>query len=107
MPETYRDTDNPLRAINDAMVYNSRDWAIDGCEAWLYGIVCGWSDEDEDGDGRTAMDEVATQVGWDAHDVARLKRLHANWQRIAGAIAVGEVDERQRAARRKAVTPDA
>ena len=87
MPETYRDTDNPFVAIEDAIAFNSRDFAQHKFEAWIYGIVLGWDDEDNDPELAGAMDEVATNVGWDDHDVERLRRLHENWERAKRAEA--------------------
>ena len=65
-------------AVNSArfvMATHSRDWSVNGRDAWLWGIINGWDDPDEDPDDE-AMAEIATAHGWDAVDVARLRRLH-------------------------------
>ena len=77
MPQTYRDTDDPKRAISDLLAFNSRDWSLDKADAWLWGIVFGWDDETDPAE--SAMPDVARRHGWDEHDVARLRRLHARW----------------------------
>lgn len=76
MSETYRDTDDPIKALGDCLAFNSRDWAGNKADAWIYGIVLGWDDDHPETD---AMAEVAAEVGWDEYDVARLRRLHARW----------------------------
>ena len=72
-----RETDDPLKAIGDMLAFNSRDWAVDKADAWLWGIVFGWADED--GSVGETMAEMAARHRWNDHDVARLLRLHANW----------------------------
>ena len=76
-----RATENPLEAIEEMLAYNSRDWSLDVTGAWLWAIVYGWGDGDED----DAWDDVARRHSWSAETVARLKRLNAQWNRIAQA----------------------
>lgn len=45
----------PLWNIETMMATDSRDWASNACDAWLYGLLVGWSD----GDG--VMDEGAVR----------------------------------------------
>jgi hypothetical protein len=80
MPTSYRDTDDPIRALSDMLVFNSRDWGANKADAWLWGIILGWDDLDED---ESAMDELAERHGWDQNDIARLRRLHENFRRLA------------------------
>lgn len=68
-----------MEAIADMLAFNSRDWSEDTADAWLWGIVHGWGDGDED----DVWDDVARAHGWDAETVARLQRLHSSWERIA------------------------
>ncbi len=80
------DIANPLEAISNMIAFNSRDFAEDRFEAWLYGIVLGWDGDDNDPyDGDGAMDEVAARFGWTAAQVANLRALHANWKRLESA----------------------
>ncbi|NYD39920.1 hypothetical protein [Nocardioides panaciterrulae] len=73
MSEDFRES---LRRL---LAFNSRDWAQDRADAWLWGVVLGWdADENEVGE-ESAMDEVAARHGWDASEVARLRRLHAQF----------------------------
>lgn len=82
---------DPMNALHDAIVFNSRDFATTKFEAWIYGIVVGWDDEDDDGDERdatgegSAMNSVAAKVGWTEQNVAHLRRLRAGWKRLEAA----------------------
>lgn len=78
-PATYRDTDDPREALRDLLAFSSRDWGAVKGDAWLWGIVFGWDNEDDEPDEESAMPELAKQHGWDEADVARLRRLHANF----------------------------
>lgn len=73
---------DPMAALHDAIAFSSRDFAEDRFEAWIYGIVVGWDDEDDEtGDGG-AMDEVAAKVGWTTQQVATLRKLRTRWRHI-------------------------
>jgi len=74
------DVGDPMTAVGDVLAFSSRDWSTTKGDAWLYGIVLGW--DDDSGDDASAMDDVATRHGWTQDDVARLRRLHTNWQAI-------------------------
>lgn len=76
-------TTDPMRALYDAIVFNSRDFAASKFEAWIWGIVVGWDDEDDDDTG--AMDEIASQLGWTAAEVTQLRQLRTNWKRLEAA----------------------
>lgn len=80
MPKTYRDTVDPREALRDLLAFSSRDWAAVKGDAWLWGIVFGW--DDAEGTECDAMDDVAAKHGWDAHDIARLRNLHENFDRL-------------------------
>lgn len=73
----------PGEALRNTLAFDPRDWSLNKRDAWLYGIILGWSEEPETGDPDnvggtlcTAMEEVATMHGWTDEDVARLRRLH-------------------------------
>lgn len=76
-------TDDPLRSLHNAIVFSSADWSEARDMAWVYGIAVGWDDED-DIPGGGAMDELAGRFGWSAETVARLRRLHSEFNRRAG-----------------------
>lgn len=95
---SHRDTDNPLEALSDAMAFNSRDFSEGQFEAWIWGIVHGWDNEDNDPDCGDAMAEVAAKVGWNEHHVARLRRLRSNFRSLE-AVAPDLLGAREIAAR--------
>lgn len=71
-------------AIRRMMVTNSRDWAEDRGDAFLWALFLGWDDDDL---AVSAMDEVAKRHGWDGAQVARLRRFHAIIDALDGAAA--------------------
>lgn len=66
-----------LTRVGIMMATDSRDWAIARSDAWLYGLFCGWDDEDSDPSSGDAMSEVAAVHGWSRADVERLRRYRA------------------------------
>lgn len=81
-------TRNPFQSLSDAIAFSSADWGQARDMAWIYGIVLGWDDEDDEDDG--AMGELAIRFGWDASTVERLRALHAEFQRAAGVYSPPE-----------------
>ena len=73
-----------IASLRETVIFAPRDWALNKSDAWIYGIVCGWDDGE---DGLEAMREVATEHGWSADDVARLKRLHAQFAEASRELA--------------------
>jgi hypothetical protein len=67
-----------LAAAGHMVATDSRDWGLDPTDAWLYGLLCGWDDEEDPG---AAMAEVAKRHGWTAATVASLRRCRAAIQR--------------------------
>ena len=63
----------PFDSLATTMATDARDWSLGKRDAWLWGIVCGWDDEDS-GD-TEAMEEVAERQHWTPETVARLRRL--------------------------------
>lgn len=55
-----------LEHVEGMVACHSRDWGAWHRDAWLYGILVGWSGE--------AMRELAERHGWSDEDVARLRR---------------------------------
>ena len=60
------------QALDDAAFHvtaDGRDWAANEADAWVYGILIGWSDTD--------LAAAATRWGWPAAAVAQLRRQRA------------------------------
>lgn len=74
--------EDPHKALEDTLAFAVDDWAASRAMAWVYGIVCGWDDEDDPDDG--AMAELAATYDWDDATVSRLRRLH---ERFIGEVA--------------------
>lgn len=58
-----------LTSLRNTMASDPRDWAAERRDAWLYGVLVGWSDE--------AMKEVAAGHGWNEYRVKRVRELRA------------------------------
>lgn len=80
MAETYRTTTSAKTALQNVLAFNSRDWGLVKADAWIWGIVFGWDDEDDPES--EAMSEMAARHGWDAFDVKNLRALHADFDRL-------------------------
>jgi hypothetical protein len=77
MHNPYQLPENPLIALENICAFTSRDMGANRRDAWLYGIVMGWSDyDDPDAPEESAMQELALKHSWSPEVVARLKRLH-------------------------------
>lgn len=70
--------ENPFRALVTALALSSNDWGSARDFAWIYGIVCGWSDEGDD-----AWPEQQRKWSWTDEQVARLKALHVKFHAAA------------------------
>jgi hypothetical protein len=71
-----------LESCRDTMCFGSRDWSLNSRDAWLYGLIVGWSNKDDPDDpDADAMSELVEKHGWSPEAVARLKRLHASLSR--------------------------
>jgi hypothetical protein len=66
--------EDPLRSLEITITTNTRDWSARRADAWLYGILVGWSIED--------LPKVAARHHWPTHTVARLQRLRAAYLEI-------------------------
>lgn len=71
--------EEPRESLKSVIVFSADDWGASRAMAWVYGIVVGW----DDGDDHEAMDELAQKFGWDATNVARLRRLHDAFEALA------------------------
>jgi hypothetical protein len=70
--------ENPLRALEEAIALSSNDWGSARDFAWIWGIILGWSNEDDD-----AWCEQQRKWGWTDEQVDRLKRLHEKFHNAA------------------------
>lgn len=61
---------NPFESLEQCIAFSSRDWVIDKRDRWIYGIVFGWEDCDDD-----LHDNY--DMSWD--EITRLKKLHENF----------------------------
>jgi hypothetical protein len=71
-----------LVSVGDAIAFSSRDWARNHRDAWVYGILLGWSCEDDHAHDDVcghdaALTEMAGRHQWDAATVARMHRYRA------------------------------
>lgn len=71
---------DPFKALVDTMAFSSNDWGSARDFAWLYGIVCGWADEDDD-----SHSDIAAKFGWSNEQVARLRKLHEEFKAAAAS----------------------
>jgi len=71
-----------LNSAYRTMVHDSRDWARDRRDAWLYAILVGWICEDDHAHddlcmGDEPLIETAQRHGWDEETVTRLRAYRA------------------------------
>jgi len=65
---TKLDLNNPLHALYSCMSFPSRDWSVNKQDAWMYGIVVGWSEVD--------AGVIERRHRWDDATMLRMKKLH-------------------------------
>lgn len=75
---------NPLDALSQTLCFASNDWGASRAEAWIYGIVVGWDNEDDPAD-TAAMDELAGKYRWSPEQVERLRTLHTRFVALAAS----------------------
>jgi hypothetical protein len=69
---------NALESIECTIAFDVKDWSTSRRDAWIYTIVFGWDD---------SQDEVAKRHSWDADDIERAKLLHEQWIRAKEWLA--------------------
>lgn len=67
-----QDKYNPLESIATAIAFSPRDWSSNHRDAWIYGIVLGWDEDD--------LEELKKRYSWTNETVARLKFLHDEYK---------------------------
>jgi len=83
---------NPLESLKSTIAFSSNDWSTNKRDAWIYGIVLGWSDyDDPDDPEESAMEELKEKLGWSEEDVSRLKFLHSEYERLCRLLQSGEI----------------
>lgn len=78
----------PGRSLADTIAFDSRDWSLDRKDAWIYGIVCGWSDYDDPEE--SAMTDVAAKHGRCDATVDVLKQLHCRFNEVFPQLKASE-----------------
>lgn len=63
-----------LHSLENALCFSSRDWSRYRVDAWIYGIIVGWSDE--------SLEELAPIHGWCPDTVAKLKARRAEFEAL-------------------------
>lgn len=90
-------TENPLESLHSALVTSSQDWGEARDFAWIYGVVVGWDPDpgdQPDADEAFAMADLAQRHGWTPAEVARLRRLHAQYEALRAGV--GELSRADR-----------
>ncbi|MEU9703035.1 hypothetical protein [Streptomyces sp. NPDC047981] len=83
---------NTLLVLRSRMKTDSRDWAANQADAWLYAVLIGWDCEqqhDHTDDCAQLLEEVAAKHSWSAERVARIRKFRAT---LAKAGPNGETD---------------
>ena len=60
-----------FHSLHDTMVFDPRDWSLITSDAWLYGIIVGWSAE--------ALMVVAKEHLWSNEACERLQQFHLDY----------------------------
>ncbi|MEA5041568.1 MAG: hypothetical protein VB053_03390 [Oscillibacter ruminantium] len=74
MSESKIPIENPLESLSMTVPFSCRDWATEKRDAWVWGIICGWSDD--------CQREFEQKFGWDVNTFGRLKRLHTKFEEM-------------------------
>jgi hypothetical protein len=61
---------DPFESLECCLAFDSRDWTVDRNDRWIYGIVFGWNECEDDLHDNHNM-------SWD--EIARLEKLHKNF----------------------------
>jgi len=68
---------NPFESLYSSIVFDSRDWASDKNDAWIYGITVGW---DWDINKYDSFDDFNKRFGWTKETWLRLQLLHERYK---------------------------
>lgn len=65
----------PIESLFSTIVFSSKDWSLNKNDAWIYGIIVGWSDE--------SLSYLKHTFMWSDETVDRLKILHNNFKNLS------------------------
>lgn len=84
--------DSPLQSLEDVVSLDSRDWSFNRKDAWIYGIVVGWENNDplEGESTDDALDSVCEKFSFDK---GRLKMLRKEYLRIKESSLLDSVKQ--------------
>lgn len=63
-----------FESIHNAIVFGSRDWGVYDRDAWIYGIVAGW--DEDDGSAGEATREICRRHKIKPEDLERMRSMH-------------------------------
>lgn len=74
---------DPFEVLRNAISFSSMDWGACKDTALIYGIICGWDDDNplEDEDPHAAFKELAQRFDWSTQKVESIRGLRAEWLR--------------------------
>jgi hypothetical protein len=67
-----REITNPFDSLFTTIVCDSRDWASNHKDAWLWGIIVGWDNK--------SLEELQNKFNWTDTTCDRLKSLHRDFE---------------------------
>ena len=71
-----------LDSLRGSMASDPRDFGEERGDAWCYGIVFGWGEEEAE-DGLPLVESIGRRFGWEPYHIARQRRLSAAVERVA------------------------
>lgn len=74
-----------LDSLRGSMASDPRDFGIERGDAWNYGIVFGWGEEEAE-DGLPLVEHIGAKFGWEDYHLARQRRLSAAVDAILGEV---------------------
>ncbi|MFF1946934.1 hypothetical protein ACFVWF_32875 [Rhodococcus qingshengii] len=74
---------DPFDVLHNAISFSSMDWGACKDTALIYGIICGWDDDNplEGEDPHAALKELAHRFRWPTQKIESIRRLRAEWVR--------------------------
>lgn len=81
LPYTMPTTD-PKQALEDTLAFAVNDWGESRATAWIYGIILGWFDDEDEEERAATREEFRQKFGWTGEQIARLEALHEAWRAL-------------------------
>ena len=69
---------NPFESLHNSIVFDCRDWAKDKRDAWIYGVIVGWTNDDAE-EMENIFQEFNKKFKWDKDTWNRLQVLHKEY----------------------------